>query len=299
MARDYIRPMSLPAEHAEMLDRIERGARYMWAAQVAEGRAALDVGCRDGAGTAILSAAGSEPVVGVDWSAEAVQGAQREFGDAARFEVAEPMALSPPERSFDLVTCFGILETAPEPEAVLAGIQRAMKPEGLLLVSLPASPDDEARSERPADSLRRRFRSVALHDQGHYAGSAIGGPPAAGLSARATGSADKRRRSVLAAASDGPLPVLEPQASFEEITGLEALVNSVSRWEERARGAEAEVAAMRWEVRIAGEKLTALVQRLLELENTPARRLGRRLRGKPARYSAAEISDPLRSTPRH
>jgi ribosomal protein L11 methylase PrmA len=39
----------------------------MWAAQVAEGRAALDVGCRDGAWTAILSAVGSEPVVGVDF----------------------------------------------------------------------------------------------------------------------------------------------------------------------------------------------------------------------------------------
>jgi SAM-dependent methyltransferase len=288
--------MSLPAEHAEMLDRIERRARYLWAAQVAEGRAALDVGCRDGAGTAALSAAGAEPVVGVDPSAEAVRAAQSEYGDLARFEVAEPMALSLPDGSFDLVTCFGVLETAPDPEAVLAGVRRAMRQEGLLLVSLPAGPDD-ARSEESADPLRRVFRSVAVHDQSHYAGSAIGGPPAAELRAPATGSPGARR-SVLAAAGDGPLPALQPRAIFEEIAGLEALVDAVSRWEERARGAEAEVAAMRWEVRIAGEKLTALVQRLLELENAPARRLGRRLRGKPARYSAAEISDPLRSNPR-
>ena len=285
--------MSLPAEHAQMLDRIERRARYLWAAQAAEGRAAVDVGCRDGAGTAILSAAGSKPTIGVDSSAEAVQAAQEAFGHLARFEVAEPMALSLPERSFDLVTCFGILEAAPEPGAVLGGIQRVMKPEGVLLVSLPGSSDDEARFQPSADLLDGRFGSVALHDQGHYAGSAIGGLPAAELSAEATGSADKRRGSVLAAASDGPLPPLQPQASFEEIAGLEALVDAVSRWEERARGAEAEVAAMRWEVRIAGEKLTALVQRLLELENTPARRLGRRLRGKPGRYSAEEVSDPL------
>jgi hypothetical protein len=101
------------------------------------------------------------------------------------------------------------------------------------------------------------------------------------------------------AAGDGPLPALDPQASFEEIAGLQALVDAVSRWEERARGAEAEVAAMRWEVRIAGEKLTALVQRLLELENAPARRIGRRLRGKPARYAAAELSDPAKPAPRH
>jgi SAM-dependent methyltransferase len=291
--------MSLPAEHAEMLDRIERQARYLWAAQAAEGRAALDIGCRDGAGTAILSAAGSEPTVGVDSSAEAVQAAKQAFGHLARFELAEPMALSLPGQSFDLVTCFGILETAPDPEAVLAGIQRAMKPEGLLLVSLPAGSDGEAHPDLPVDLLRQRFRSIAVQDQSHYAGSAVGGLPTAGLSAPATGSPDGWRRSVLVAAGDGPLPALDPQASFEEIAGLQALVDAVSRWEERARGAEAEVAAMRWEVRIAGEKLTALVQRLLELENAPARRIGRRLRGKPARYSAAELSDPAKPAPRH
>jgi SAM-dependent methyltransferase len=290
--------MSLPAEHAEMLDRIELGVRYLWAAQAAEGQAALDVGCRDGAGTASLSAAGSSPVVGIDWSVETVQRAQREFGHVARFEVAEPMALPPLERSFDLVTCFGVLESAPEPEAVLAGIERAMKPEGLLLASLPASEDPEARSENLADSLRRRFRSVALHDQAYYVGSAIDGVPADGIVAHLTGPPGAGRRAVLAAASDGELPALEPQASIEEITGLQALVDSVSRWEERARGAEAEVAAMRWELRIAGEKLTALVQRLLQLENAPSQRLRRRLRGKPARYSAEEISDPSRSTRR-
>jgi SAM-dependent methyltransferase len=290
--------MTLPAEHAEMLDRIERGARYLWAAQAAAGRATLDVGCRDGAGTAILSAGGASTVVGLDSAAEAIQAARREFGHLARFEMAEPMAVSLPERSFDLVTCFGVLETAPEREAVLAGIERVMKPEGLLLVSLPAEQDPEARSEQPADSLRRRFRSVALHDQADYAGSAIGGPIVAGSSARATEAPGAGRRAAVAAASDGALPALEPRASFEEIAGLDALVDSVSRWEERARGAEAEVAAMRWELRIAGEKLTALVQRLLELENAPSRRLRRRLHGEPARYSAEEIADTSSSSPR-
>ena len=71
-ARDYIRLVTLPAEHAAMLDRLERSTRYLWAAQVAAGRATLDLGCGDGSGTAILSAAGASPAVGVDASAEAV-----------------------------------------------------------------------------------------------------------------------------------------------------------------------------------------------------------------------------------
>ena len=71
---------------------------------------------------------------------------------------------------------------------------------------------------------------------------------------------------------------------------LDALVASLSQWEERARDAEAEVAVMRWEVRIAGEKLVALVNRLVELENAPMRRLRRRLRSEPVRVSAADVT---------
>jgi SAM-dependent methyltransferase len=276
--------MSLPAQHAELLERIERGVRYLWAAQAANGRAVLDVGCRIGAGAARLSAAGASPVVGVDPSPDAVQVAQRAFGDVARFEVGEPMALPYDERSFDLVTCFGVLESAPDPQAVLDGIDRAMRPDGLLLASVPDRGD-------LTEVLSGRFRRVALEDQAWYAGSAIGAMAVDGIAVPLIEPSGGTPRSVVAAASDGELPELQPKLGVEEITGLQALVDSISRWEERARGAEAEVAAMRWELRIAGEKLTALVQRLLELENAPSRRLRRRLSGGPGRYSPEEITD--------
>jgi SAM-dependent methyltransferase len=281
----------LPAEHTETLNRVERGARYLWASQAARGRATLDVGCRDGAGTSVLSAAGAGPVVGVDPSPEAVEAARREFGEVASFEVEEPMALPYRERRFDLVTCFDVLEGAPEPEAVLDGIERAMSPNGLLLASLPA----EGPQGDLARALRARFGHVALHEQAWYAGSGIGGVEGSGVAVRLIGQEGERPHSVVAAASAAELPSMEAKLGVEEITGLDALVDAVSRWEERARGAEAEVAAMRWEVRIAGEKLTALVQRLLELENAPARRLRRRLGGGPARYSPEEVAEPPRS----
>jgi SAM-dependent methyltransferase len=297
VARDYISTMTLPARHAEMLDRIERGARYAWAKQIAAGRAVLDLGCGDGAGTAILSRAGSATAVGVDPSAQAVDRARREFGHLARFEVDEPMALSVPERSFDLIACFGALESSPLPEAVAEGIVRALRPGGVLLAALPAEASAEASPADAADVLRRVFEAVAFHEQRYQVGSAIGWPPEPDIAATEAIEIEPGRggpQSVLVSAGDGALPRLEPLATFEEIAGLEALVDSVSQWEERARGAEAEVAAMRWELRIAGEKLTALVNRLHELENSPARRLGRVLRGKPVRYSVAEIADSAR-----
>jgi predicted nucleic acid-binding Zn-ribbon protein len=78
----------------------------------------------------------------------------------------------------------------------------------------------------------------------------------------------------------------DPQLSGD----LDALAASLSEWEERAREDEAEVAMVRWELRLAGEKITALVQRLLELENAPTRRLRRLLRSEPTTYSHTEIT---------
>jgi hypothetical protein len=49
-------------------------------------------------------------------------------------------------------------------------------------------------------------------------------------------------------------------------------------WEERARGAEAELAAVRWELYIVREAWRAVLDRLVELEERPLRRLARRLR---------------------
>ena len=232
----------------------------------------------NGAGTATLSAAGASPVVGVDPSADAVRAAAREFGDVARFEVAEPMALPYDERSFDLITCFGVLESAPDPEAVLDGIERAIKPDGLLLASLPSGEDPEV-----AETWRTRcVRGFGRRDARSGLVRGLGDRRRGGRRDRRGPERDRGSRAPVgvAAASDAELPTLEPQCwASRRSRGLEALIDSVSRWEERARGAEAEVAAMRWELRIAGEKLTALVQRLLELENSPSRRLRRRLSG--------------------
>jgi SAM-dependent methyltransferase len=279
--------MALPADQAKTVERLERSARYRWAAQVTGGRKALDIGCGDGSGTAILVAAGASSVLGVDPFEQAIERARGEYGQAARFEVAEPVVLPVPDSSFDLVTGFGVLESSDDPDAVLDEVERVLEPSGVLLASLtnPQGPD----SGDPAAPLRRRFRAVSVHRQAHYAGTAIDWEADGELSARASGSPAAARQTVLAAASDRPLPALEPCGNFEPIAGLEALLDSLSQWEERARDAEAEVAAMRWEVRIAGEKLVALVQRLVELENAPTRRLRRRLRSEPVRVSAADV----------
>jgi SAM-dependent methyltransferase len=280
--------MALPADQVKMVERLERSARYQWATQVTRGRKALDVGCEDGSGTATLAAAGASCVLGIDSSDQAIEHARVEYGQAARFEIAEPVALPVSDSSFDLVTGFGVLERSDDPDAVLDEIERVLEPSGVLLASLshPQEPD----SGDPAAPLMRRFRTVSIHRQAHYAGTAIDWEADRELIARTSGSPADTRQTALVAASDRPLPPLEPCGNFEPIRGLEALLDSLSQWEERARDAEAEVAAMRWEVRIAGEKLVALVQRLVELENAPTRRLRRWLRSEPVRVSAAGVT---------
>src|SRR5437773_754675 len=98
--------MAIPTQTAKMIERLERAARYLWATQVADGRATLDVGRFDESQAAMLSAGGASSVVRVD-----------------------PGELSSlPGAGFDLVICFDVLETAADPEAVLDGIERALRP---------------------------------------------------------------------------------------------------------------------------------------------------------------------------
>jgi SAM-dependent methyltransferase len=256
--------MTLPAKQAEIIAGLERSARYLWAARMAEGRSVLDLGCGEGAGAALLSAVGASRVLGIDVSPDAIERARSEHGDVARFEVGKPSEPVVGDDEFDVVTCFGPLEDAGAPDAVLAAIARALRPDGVLLASLSLARSGEGRAS--AEAIRRRFRSVRLHEG---------------------------RRSVIAAASNAPLPAPyddHDDAGLEAIEGLEVLGDSLSEWEERAREAEAEVAVMRWEVRITGEKLVALVNRLVELENAPTRRLRRRLRSEPGRVSAADVT---------
>ena len=90
-----------------------------------DGERILDLGCGDGALTRRLVAAGAE-VVGTDFSADMVAGAQA-LGLDARVGDGHALAF---DREFDAVFSNAALHWMTRPDAVIAGVARALKPGG-------------------------------------------------------------------------------------------------------------------------------------------------------------------------
>jgi 2-polyprenyl-3-methyl-5-hydroxy-6-metoxy-1,4-benzoquinol methylase len=122
--------------HEELLAS-EHLARYEWAAALAPGRRVLDAGCGTGYGAVILRDAGASQVVGVDIAAAVVEAARSQEGPALNFEQGDAARLPYPDASFDLVTCFEVIEHVPDPSAMLGELARVLDPAGVLAISSP------------------------------------------------------------------------------------------------------------------------------------------------------------------
>jgi 2-polyprenyl-3-methyl-5-hydroxy-6-metoxy-1,4-benzoquinol methylase len=157
-------------------------ARYQFAAAYVAGRRVLDVGCGEGYGAALL-AEHAEEVVGVDYSAAAVDHARKTYQRSnLRFLVADATAPAPVAGQFDAITCFEVIEHILGDDQLLAGLARMLNPEGWLLMSTPNALVDtlfetvSAREHneyhvnllRPAQlrqRVRRHFGEVRLYGQ--------------------------------------------------------------------------------------------------------------------------------------
>jgi 2-polyprenyl-3-methyl-5-hydroxy-6-metoxy-1,4-benzoquinol methylase len=98
----------------------------------------LDLGCGNGSLTAI-AAPGGRKVVGVDLSASGIALA-RECHPGILFLEGDVCGDLPPDlqrESFDVVTCFEVIEHVYAPRVLLANCRRALKPGGALILSTP------------------------------------------------------------------------------------------------------------------------------------------------------------------
>jgi len=125
---DTMREELLAAEHL---------ARYEWAAALAPDRRVLDAGCGTGYGVEILAAAGAESVLGVDTAGAVVEAARAREAPGVAFEQADIARLPYAGGSFDLITCFEVIEHVPDPSAVLGELARVLAPDGVLAISSP------------------------------------------------------------------------------------------------------------------------------------------------------------------
>lgn len=116
----------------------EHWHRYAFARRFVAGKSVLDVACGEGYGSNLLADVAAN-VVGVDVSDQAVAHARARYGSRAnlQFEQGDATALYVPAASFDVVTSFETLEHVDAHEALIGGLARALKDDGLLLISSP------------------------------------------------------------------------------------------------------------------------------------------------------------------
>jgi ubiquinone/menaquinone biosynthesis C-methylase UbiE len=80
--------------------------------------------------------------VGVDWSERMIVSAREEakrrgLESRVKFQVVDVREGLPfGDKEFDVVFCFGLLETLPQPERILKELGRVLEPEGIMVLSL-------------------------------------------------------------------------------------------------------------------------------------------------------------------
>lgn len=121
------------------LTEYEHFPRYNLAAQLAQGAKVLDFGCGTGYGSAKLSQVAAS-VTGLDISEEAIHWARSTHRlPGLEFTVRSDLGQGLPAASFDLVTCFEMIEHVDHATqiATVQSIARLLKPEGKLVMSTP------------------------------------------------------------------------------------------------------------------------------------------------------------------
>ena len=103
------------------------------------GKSVLDVGCGCGYGSDFLARNGARDVTSVDVSREAITRAMELYSATtnAKFLIADAQSHSLGVSVFDIVTSFEMLEHVADYVKCLEGIRRAMKEDGLLILSTP------------------------------------------------------------------------------------------------------------------------------------------------------------------
>lgn len=173
----FMQERYVPSTWSEIAE-YEHLPRYLLAKSWATGGEVLDFGCGTGYGTAMLARVASS-AVGVDIDESALDWARHNHRwPNLRFERNSDFGRSLEEKSFDLITCFEMIEhvNAEDQIKTLEGLARALKEDGVLLISTPNPAITSLYGENPyhlkehsreefKNLLSDHFRHVKVLDQ--------------------------------------------------------------------------------------------------------------------------------------
>jgi len=133
--------MELPAkpEHLHNLEFIRILTPYIFSSPLVAGRSVLDVGCGSGHGTCLLAMRGAKQVVALDLEQRNMrQLSQLCINLKTLTTVAmDAQKLGFMDRSYEVVTCFEVIEHVPEPDLLVSELRRVLKEDGVVILTTP------------------------------------------------------------------------------------------------------------------------------------------------------------------
>ncbi len=146
----------------------EHWHRYAFASQFTPGKRVLDMASGEGYGAALLSRS-ARATVGVELERDAVQHAcQRYGGGNLNFIVASASSIPLQDGSFDVITCFELVEHIQEQNALLREAKRLLAPDGLLLISTPNKPEYKQTESNPFHTRELELSEFHSLLSGHF-----------------------------------------------------------------------------------------------------------------------------------
>ena len=121
--------LDLPGDHV---------MRYLFAKKFVPGKVVLDAACGAGYGAKFLADNGTELVIGVDISHDAIGFAKRSYAqDSLGFCVQDVTNLAFPDKTFDVIVSFEAIEHIHDDKKYLRELARCLKADGLCIISTP------------------------------------------------------------------------------------------------------------------------------------------------------------------
>jgi len=128
----------IPDFHHEAVVYAEHLVRYLFAARFVAGKQVLDVASGVGYGADLLKSAGATEVVALDRSSEAVRyGIKHHSRSQPAYVLGDAESLPLRSGQFDVVVSFETIEHVSDYRRLLAEVTRALRRDGLLIVSTP------------------------------------------------------------------------------------------------------------------------------------------------------------------
>jgi SAM-dependent methyltransferase len=136
--------------------------RYKFALEHLQAGRVLDIACGVGYGTKLLSASGAiEETIGVDISVDAIEYAQSHYRhEGIKFVTADALEFTDAS-GFENIVSLETIEHVPDPRALLAHLTSLLKPNGILIGSVPITPSVDANPHHRTDFTADSFRNIS------------------------------------------------------------------------------------------------------------------------------------------